>query len=110
VHDATSEQLFSSTTFAWRKVKISRPARAQALSAKPSSRWHRFSRRDMRQPIQLTVHLRGGPECWVEISGRGSMGRYPGHTSIYDVLRDVNNVDGPPASSLVRPKSERRRS
>jgi hypothetical protein len=45
----------------------------------------------MRSPVTLTIKLRGGPECWVEVHARGGIGRYPGVTAIYDVLRDVTN-------------------
>lgn len=79
-----------STTWAWRRVKISRPPKAQGEQPPKATYWRRFSPRDARQPISVTLHLRGGPECWVEVRGRGSVGRYPGVTAIYDVLRDIN--------------------
>jgi len=44
-----------------------------------------------RKPLPLTIKLRGGPECWVEVHSRGALLRVPGNTSVYDVLRTICN-------------------
>jgi hypothetical protein len=81
----------SSTTWAWKRVKIACPPEAMSTAARRATFWRRFPRRDPREPITIRVHLRGGPECWIQVEGRGSMGRYPGATAIYDVVMDINN-------------------
>lgn len=62
------------------------------MSCQPKAvRWWRFPRRDPRKPITVSIKLRGGAEAWVEVKGRGSVGRYTGHTPILDVVKDINN-------------------
>jgi hypothetical protein len=80
-----------STNWAWKKVKISQRRNGQLAESPKAPFWWRFPRRNPREPIQWRIKLRGGPEGWVEIHARGSIGRYPGTTCIYDILMDVNN-------------------
>jgi hypothetical protein len=86
------EQAFASTSMAWEWVKIARPPKATRHSAPKGLRWFRLPRRDARRPLPLTIKLRGGPECWVEVHSRGSMGRFPGWVTLYDVLREINRL------------------
>jgi hypothetical protein len=88
----TPERAFSSTTWAWRRVKIAHPPEAMGAVARRASFWRRFPTRDPREPITVKIKLRGGPECWVEVHARGSIGRYPGATAVYDILADINNL------------------
>lgn len=81
-----------STTWGWKRVKISRAPQANGSANAVSTFWRRLSPRNPRQPLNITVSLRGGPECWVEVHARGSMGRYHGATALYDVLADINNL------------------
>jgi hypothetical protein len=99
--DSTSEQPFPSTTFAWKLVKVRRPAEGQVQPAQRSLFWRRHHRRDLRRPVEVTIHLRGGAESWVEVRSRGSLGRFPGHTAIYDILCAVCNVEGDSASTVA---------
>jgi hypothetical protein len=87
---ASHEPLFPSTLWAWRKVKIAQPPKALGAQPPKATYWHRFKRRDARTPITVTLALRGGPEAWIEVRGRGSVGRYPGWVSLYDVVADIN--------------------
>lgn len=86
------EQPFGSHTWEWRKVKISRAPQATSTAGRKAVRWRKLPSRNPREPLSITVSLRGGPEAWVEVHARGSVGRYPGHTCIYDVLADINNL------------------
>lgn len=86
------EQPFESTTWEWRQVKIRRPPEATGRASMKSTRWRRFPTRNARVPINAQIKLRGGPECWIEITARGETNRYPGWTSIYDVLSDINQL------------------
>ena len=79
-----------STTFAWKRVKISRPPEATPAATTKSSRWRRLPRRDSRKPLTVVVKYRGGPECWVEVRARGEVNRYPGYTQLVDLVRDMN--------------------
>jgi hypothetical protein len=56
------------------------------------NRWRRLPKRNPRQPLGLTVKLRGGGECWVEVHSRGDFHRYPGWTQLIDVVNDINGL------------------
>lgn len=63
--------------------------------------WRRFPSYDLkrrRERLTITVSYRGGPECWYEVRARGSIGRFPGHVCIHDLMSDVYNVSQTPAS------------
>ena len=84
-----TEQAYPSTTYEWRRVKITRRT---AAPSKPAPKGHRFSglsawRR--REPLTLTVKYRGGPEGWIEVRARGRVAMYPGSLYVLDVLQDV---------------------
>lgn len=82
-----------STTWEYRKVKMSRRRRPDQDSAPKGHRWRRFRARDPREPITITLKYRGGPEAWVEVRGRGETNRYPGWVALYDLVRDINQMD-----------------
>jgi hypothetical protein len=83
------EQSFRSTNFKWKRVKMPCPPEASVTVRRSRSFWWGRPPLDPRKPVALTIKLRGGPECWVEIHSRGRVGRYPGVTAVYDVLRDI---------------------
>lgn len=84
-----SEHVFPSTTWEWRHVKISRPAGGHRDGATKSHRWFGRSSWKKRDPLSMKVSYRGGPEGWVEIHSRGSVGRFPGSVSILDVMLEI---------------------
>jgi hypothetical protein len=51
-----------------------------------------MSRRNPSKPIAITIELRGGPEAWVKVCGRGAWRCYPGYVSLIDVVREINNL------------------
>lgn len=86
--------MFGSTTFEWRKVRIS-PAPAgdrAAQQLRPGFRGVR--RRDAHLPMQLEVRYVGGPECGWLISARGRVWRFQGYLQLHDVLGQVAGADG----------------
>lgn len=89
--DGDSEQTFGSTRWEWKRVKMARPPEATGHSVPKGHRWRRLPRRNPRTPLGITVKLRGGPEGWVEVHARGDLARYPGYTTILDIVMDVNS-------------------
>jgi hypothetical protein len=85
-----------STTWGWVKVKIEPHASATPDSAGGSSQSlarqsrARLRNKVLRSPIDAVLRLRGGPECWVQVTARGSTWHFHGATSIYDVLQAIN--------------------
>lgn len=73
---------------------MARPPEATKHSAAKGRSFRALPRRNRRQPLAITVKLRGGPEAWVEIHARGSVIRVPGWTAISDVVDMVNNNYG----------------
>lgn len=92
------ERPFPSTTFAWRRVMVGRPAGGQQANGPKGRRWFGLSRADWRKPITIKVKYRGGAQAWFEIHARGSMGRFEGATSLVDVLAEITrqDLDPPP--------------
>jgi hypothetical protein len=86
-----AEQLFSSTTWEWRKTKIRRPPDGQQTAPRSGGHWHGLPPRPIRESITLTIRWRGGGECWYEITARGRTGRIPGWLSLHDVMERINN-------------------
>src|SRR6185503_20745786 len=90
VFQLRDEQVFGSTTWEWRKVKITRRTPAQqdrrgAASSSPALR--QWPRRD---PITITVRSRGGAESWWEVRARGRTHRFPGWVTLEDVMAQVH--------------------
>lgn len=82
-----------STTFEWKRVKMSRPPNGQPEKPAQRGRWFHLPARNWRQPLTLSVKYRGGAEGWVEVRARGGVGRYPGYTTLIEVLADANSLD-----------------
>jgi hypothetical protein len=84
-----SNECTPSTTSEWEWVKIRRrrpgPSRT-ALGERPLSSLGVW---DRRTPLTLTVSYRGGPECWIEIKGRGTSLRVPGSLCLFDALSQM---------------------
>lgn len=78
-----------STRWVWKQVKMSRPPEANSDSAPKARRWYTLPALDWRRPFTIRVKYRGGAECWFEIHARGQIGRFPGHVSLYDAMREV---------------------
>lgn len=108
----STEQKIASTTWGYRRVKISQPpagpasqraegARQKAAPGAPF-RWIHRSRVPMRDKLTLQIHYRGGGECWVEVRARGSVGRFHGATPIVEVLQEItcNGPWEPPARKV----------
>lgn len=85
------ERPFSSTTWAWKRIKVASPPKANSTVRSSVRGFRRLPRWPLRQPLALTIKLRGGAECWVEVHSRGEIQRFPGTTAIYDVLRFIAN-------------------
>lgn len=83
--------LSPSTEWAWRRVRVSRPAGGHIGHAPKALRWFGLPRVNPREPVRLTIKLRGGPECWVEVHARGRVGRFPGTTCLYDMLTQITS-------------------
>ncbi len=89
----TPERTFGSTTWAWKKVRVSRPAGGQGGSAKLPPRFWGLPPRDPRVPLPMTLKYRGGAECWIEVHARGRIARYVGVTALADMLFEANQND-----------------
>jgi hypothetical protein len=79
-----------STTWAWKRVKVRRPAGGQKRGASGghSSLRHRANL-NPREPLTLKVTYRGGNECWWQIETRGVTIRRPGYLALHDVLWEI---------------------
>lgn len=82
-----------STTWAWKRVKISPAPKANTTSRKATP--PQPSRRNPREPLTVTIRYRGGPEAWWEVKGRGKTYRFPGYLALHDVMRTIHNIDDP---------------
>jgi hypothetical protein len=87
---AAAENVCSvSTTFEWKRVRVSRPPEANSRERRKAPRWFGRPPWNRRDPITLKISYRGGAECWIEVHARGSVGRYPGHTQVIDLMKDI---------------------
>lgn len=87
--DSTPNNSSSSTTFAFRRVKISTAPQAGTDSRRRRPHFKGLKRRNPRDPLQVTIVFRGGAECWWELRARGAVLRRPGHNSLHDVLWEL---------------------
>lgn len=81
-----------STTYAWRKVKISGGAPEGPAPKAANKRWRGLSRRDPHGPLTITISYRGGAESWWLIQARGRSAAVPGHRSLDDVMSEMNGT------------------
>src|SRR5688500_13804770 len=77
-----SNERSGSTTWAWKRVKISQRPQGPVSTSPEASLlpW------DLKKPVTVTLKYRGGPEGWVEVRARNRTWRYPGTEAIHDVL------------------------
>jgi hypothetical protein len=80
----------SSTTWAWKMVRMRPGPDGQGTRPPKAGRWYALPWRNPREPLTVTLRYRGGPEAWVEVKARGAMGRFHGATSLFDVVRELN--------------------
>lgn len=88
--ESGTEQPFSSTTWEYRKVKISRAASPQSAGASKTLRFRFLPRRDRAKPLTISVQYRGGPECWYLVKARGGSANFHGATGIHDIMEEIN--------------------
>lgn len=86
-----SEQAFSSTTWEWRRVKVTRPPGGQEAGRSASYGFKRLrrSRRDL--PVRITVTYRGGAQSWWLVEARGRHQAISGVMAFEDVMRIIHN-------------------
>lgn len=83
-----------STTYEWRKVKISggAPEGPSPQASAPRKRWAGLGRRSGKGALTVTIVHRGGAESWWLIKARGRSGVFPGHRCLDDVMAEVNQT------------------
>src|SRR6185312_17061094 len=87
--DESIEPVFASTTFEWRKVKITPGAAGKGTARRSRRSFLRLPRADRTRPIRLEVVYRGGAESWWLVKGRGEHQVFPGHAALEDVMARV---------------------
>lgn len=90
--DPNTNRCSPSTTWGWRKVKISTAPQANSDSRPKGVNPRSLARRDPRKPLQVTIVFRGGAECWWEIRARGVVLRRPGYWAIHDVMTELEGI------------------
>lgn len=88
VNNEVSNKRTTSTTYAWRKVRVRTPPQAQA-ARRPKGVSSALEPWDKRSPLHIEVTYRGGAEAWWQLKARGRVWRRPGHLMLDDVLRSV---------------------
>lgn len=81
-----------STTWEWKRVRMSRGAAGSSTARRSRSLWRRFPRREPSEWLTLRVKYVGGSEAWVLVTARGETNPLPGHRSLIDVVLDVNHA------------------
>ena len=82
------EQTIPSTTWAWKRVKISRPPEGnRERGPKGLHTWVGRSRWDPRKDrVTIRIRYRGGAECWYEVEARGATARLTGTVALHDLM------------------------
>lgn len=89
---STTNERSTSTTWAWRRVKISRPPEATGHSRSKSVRWRRFRPTPITTKLHIEVTYKGGAEAWCLVRARGENNVVPGHMAIYDLLMEITGA------------------
>lgn len=79
----------SSTTWEWRRVRMSRAPKAMSTSSEASPPKGSLLPWPRRKPLTLSIAFRGGPECWWEVRARGRVWRRPGTVAIHDLMSEI---------------------
>lgn len=85
-NEPRSNKCTPSTTYAWRKVRISRAPQAETTVPRQGRPVQALAQRDPRKPLSITISYRGGAESWWELRARGVVLRRPGSVCLDDVL------------------------
>lgn len=87
-----------STTWEWRRVKITkrrRPTGHSASAASPTSlvshRPSHLTPKEARQPHTVQVTYRGGAEAWWELKWGNNTVRRSGVLALHDIMRELYN-------------------
>jgi len=81
-----------STTWAWRRVKITRAPGGHTGSAAAGRSIYALPKRNPREPLTVSVVYRGGQEAWYEFRARGAVVRVPGTTCVHDLMNKINRL------------------
>lgn len=84
-------ELSVSTTYTWKRVKMTPPRRGPTSTAPKAPLRARLSRWNPRDSLTITVKYRGGSECWYELKARGRTYRVPGYVDLHSVMEGVYN-------------------
>lgn len=87
--EQVSNERTSSTTWAWRRVRMSTPPQAKSDRERSEAPQGSLLAWPRGKPCTVVLKYRGGPECWVEVRARGRIWRRPGTTALYDIVREV---------------------
>ncbi len=85
------EQTFPSTTWQWKRVKVSRRPQGTDTARAKRGRWRHLARWPRTEKLTITVKHRGGAESWWLVEARGSQGVFPGWCALEDVMAAVFN-------------------
>lgn len=80
-----------STTWEYRKVKISRRLQGSAGASAGGRPPKRLARRDPHERLSIVVKYRGGAEAWWLVEARGERYTFPGHLAMHDVLMFISD-------------------
>jgi hypothetical protein len=80
-----------STTWEYRRVKISQRRRPQASRSPEASKRYSLSPWPRRERLELRVVSRGGSESWYEVRSRGCVWRFPGWLDLDSVMSSIYN-------------------
>lgn len=89
-----SNECTPSTTWAYRKVKISRRLQGSPAQRAKRSSGSRLPRVDPKDSHTIVVTYRGGAEAWWRLDARGQTYVAPGHLALHDALMYI--FDGNP--------------
>ena len=86
---ADHEQVYGSTTWETKTIKIRTPAAGQQAARRRRSSWSSLPPWNRRKRLTLSIRYRGGAACWYEVESRGGSARFMGVTALHDVMREV---------------------
>lgn len=78
----------TTTEWEWRKI-MRRPT--GPYEQPRNGTFQALSRRDQREPMNMLITYRGGPQCWWQIEARGRVYRVPGYEALHDVMSQISS-------------------